>query len=165
MESKNVQPAALPLHRPRSPAGHRSLGLFQAHRVEREPSSARRSSARRWLTTAPTAGSSHGLDVLENRGTAADKTRVRFEVDAPNAEPWLGSDLYGATDPAWRRQLIAAGGGMAAARGWWVSSTPTKRRGWVSVEVDGMRVPLHGGAFGASVLDRLATQLAERLAA
>lgn len=93
-----------------------------------------------WLTTTPIAGTKHGLNAGVNEpGTAADKTRVRFEVDVPDAEPWLGSELYHQTEPAWRRTLISTGGGMAAARTWWMAPSVIPAERWISLEVDGER--------------------------
>lgn len=88
-----------------------------------------------WLTTdpAPAAGQ-HGLSEI--------KRRVRFTVNAPDAEPWMGTDLYRTMAPSWRDILIDTAGGRAQAQTWWVSRSPIARADWVSVTVDGEELPM-----------------------
>lgn len=93
-----------------------------------------------WLTTDPVVGRRHALnDPKFNRpGTLADKTRVRFTVDAPDAVPWLGSDECKAMDPRWRGIMVETGGGLKAARTWWMSYEPIPSDRWLDIQVDGV---------------------------
>lgn len=106
-----------------------------------------------WLTTDSNARASHGLSLGINvRGSVADKTRVRFTLDVPDAVPWLESDEYAAMDHTFRAGIIKSGGGMSAARTWYVAYSPVPRSRWLSVHADGKPVPLEGSAFGADQL-------------
>lgn len=84
-----------------------------------------------WFTTMATPALGHGLD-----GGIADKARVRFTVDVPDAwvRPWLPwVDALG-IERSWRDVLVESGGGLAAAESWRVTFRPVRRDRWVAVE-------------------------------
>lgn len=87
-----------------------------------------------WLTTDPDPNpSEHGLSGI------IYKTAVRFEVDVPEAERWIGSTLYQRTEPWWRDVLVDTAGGLAVAQTWWIAPEPIYRRYWAELRVNGIR--------------------------
>lgn len=70
----------------------------------------------------------HGLE------SVVDKRAVRFTVRT-KAERWLDwIDRQPNADPTTKAVLIETGGGMEAARHWWVTEHPIPRSEWVKVE-------------------------------
>lgn len=66
-----------------------------------------------------------------------DKTEVRFTVDLNrrNAKEWLSWSTERGMKKYWRDALIKTGGGMHAARGWYVATRPILQSEWKAVHV------------------------------
>lgn len=103
-----------------------------------------------WLTDTPTADLGHGVTTIHeghSDGTLTkvdgssvprfDKTRVRFTVDV-DATRWLDWEPAGHMTKAWRRILIANGGGQEAAGHWYVFEGRIPESDWTGVSVDGV---------------------------
>jgi hypothetical protein len=69
------------------------------------------------------------------RGTINDKTAVRFKVDVSRraAQPWLSWSVRQGMRDDWRKALIRSGGGMGAARTWYVVARPVLASEWVEI--------------------------------
>jgi hypothetical protein len=78
-----------------------------------------------WLTDLPELQASHGLE-----GSLYDKKQVRIEVRVP-AIRWLDWEpMLTGMEASWRDDLIAFGGGMEAARNWYVWPSPIRKVRW-----------------------------------
>lgn len=73
----------------------------------------------------------------------AEKRRVRFTVNLPKAhvQKWSRWAPVRDMDPLWKAAFLQAGGGMDAARHWWIATGPIPASQWLEVTLDG--VPLN----------------------
>jgi hypothetical protein len=92
-----------------------------------------------WLLDRPLADApgSHGLN-----GASVDKTEVRFTVDLPPrvATRWLDWRHQKGMDPMWRATIIRTGGGLAAAKRWYVVPRAIPREEWADVSIGGLSI-------------------------
>lgn len=74
----------------------------------------------------------------------AEKRRVRFTVSIPRAHvhQWSKWGPVQSMSPSWKEAFLKAGGGMSAARKWWVATSPIPASQWLEVTVDGKPISL-----------------------
>jgi hypothetical protein len=96
-----------------------------------------------WLLDEPdAAGASHGL-VHPDPEIAAepmfDKRRVRFTVEVPDyrVERWVVWAARHGVDALTQAIIVETGGGIEAAKHWWVSERPIPSKWWTGVAIDG----------------------------
>jgi hypothetical protein len=78
----------------------------------------------------------------------AAKRQVRFTVSIPkqHVHRWVKWPPVKGMDPDWKAAFVRAGGGVDAARHWWVATSPIPYRQWVEVTVNGEPLDLKGEA-------------------
>ena len=82
-----------------------------------------------WLLDQPVADAPHGLD-----GGALDKREVRFEVRT-QAVRWTDWIKTQPIEQVWLAALLRAGGGIEAARHWYIALDPIPESQWESVAI------------------------------
>jgi hypothetical protein len=68
-----------------------------------------------------------------SHGLTEAKTAVRITVDVPDARAWLDWLTSRVFQPTWVQAIIDTGGGVDAARHWWVVPRPIPRPEWIEV--------------------------------
>jgi len=81
-----------------------------------------------WFLDIPSAAQPHGLD-----GSSVDKRAVRITVRA-RAEHWLTWVKTQPIHPVFKDSYIKTGGGLDAAKHWYMTLGPVPRSQWVAVE-------------------------------
>jgi hypothetical protein len=66
-------------------------------------------------------------------GSIVDKSKVRITVEVDDARRWLDWLTVRPHDARWVQTIIRTGGGLGAAKHWWVCPRPIPSSEWVDI--------------------------------
>jgi hypothetical protein len=105
-----------------------------------------------WFLDTPTLEFDHGLSAASKLGWGAnlkpavrdkyDKTRIRLTVDLDRSDPlrglrpvgWIGWAHEQGINDTWFNAIVKAGGGIEAAKHWWITTGEVPAERWVEIE-------------------------------